>query len=129
LTVNRPKFRHIAEPSAAEGAILFQLAISHLGGEGSTSGANPGKTTAWQSPVATILFIPLSLAQNNLEADWAEMSAQVILRRCPICLQDSIVGHGRRSKQAHDQDHDRIGIRRGRCSLCEKTFTFLLWLS
>ena len=38
---------------------------------------------------------------------------------------DSIVGHGRRRKQAHDEHHDWIGIRRGRCIECGKTFTFL----
>ena len=43
---------------------------------------------------------------------------QVILRHCPICSQDSIVGHGRRRKQAHDQHHDWIGIRRGLCNRC-----------
>ena len=35
------------------------------------------------------------------------------------------MGHGRRRKQAHDEHHDRIGIRRGLCNLCGKTFTFL----
>jgi transposase-like protein len=75
--------------------------------------------------VTTILFIPLSVAEFNLEADWAEAGMQVILRHCPICSQDSIVGHGRRRKQAHDQSHDWIGIRRGLCSRCGKTFTFL----
>jgi hypothetical protein len=57
--------------------------------------------------------------------DWAEASAAVILRRCPICSEDSIIGHGHRSKQAHDEDHDRIQIRRGICNRCGKTFTFL----
>jgi hypothetical protein len=51
------------------------------------------------------------------------------LRRCPICERDSIIGHGRRRKQAHDEYHDWIGIRRGRCPDCGKTFTFLPWLS
>ena len=73
----------------------------------------------------TILVISLSPAQGNLEADWAEACADIILRRCPICEQDSIVGHGRRRKQAHDEYHDWIGIRRGLCSVCGKTFTFL----
>ena len=41
----------------------------------------------------------------------------------------SIIGHGRRRKQAHDQDHDWIGIQRGICKLCGKTFTFLPWFS
>ena len=38
---------------------------------------------------------------------------------------DSIIGHGRRRKQAHDEHHDWIGIRRGRCPGCKRTFTFL----
>jgi len=74
--------------------------------------------------IGTILFIPLSAAQYNLEADWAE-AAEIILRRCPICSEDSIIGHGRRRKQAHDEHHDWIGIRRGLCNRCGKTFTFL----
>ena len=48
-----------------------------------------------------------------------------MLRRCPVCERDSIVGHGRRRKQAHDEHHDWISIRRGRCPGCGKTFTFL----
>jgi hypothetical protein len=78
-----------------------------------------------QSPTVTILFISLSAAQNNFEADWAEAGGGTILRRCPVCLRDSIIGHGRRRKQAHDEVHDWIQIRRGLCNLCGKTFTFL----
>ena len=49
-------------------------------------------------------------------------------RWCPVCQQASIVGHGRRRKQAHDGQHDWIGVRRGRCPLCKKTFTILpMW--
>jgi hypothetical protein len=36
--------------------------------------------------------------------------AEVILRRCPACERDSIIDHGRRRKQAHDDHHDWIGI-------------------
>jgi hypothetical protein len=46
-------------------------------------------------------------------------------RRCPICDRDTIIGHGRRRKQAHDNRHDRIWIRRGRCPPCKTTFTVL----
>jgi hypothetical protein len=53
------------------------------------------------------------------------MGGGAILRQCPVCLSDSIVGHGRRRKQAHDENHDWIPIRRGLCNLCGKTFTFL----
>ena len=35
------------------------------------------------------------------------------------------MGHGRRQKQAHDEHHDWIKIRRGICNLCGKTITFL----
>jgi len=49
----------------------------------------------------------------------------VIIRQCPICLRDSVVGHGRREKQAHDEHHDWIRIRRGLCNICGKTITFL----
>jgi len=76
------------------------------------------------APAVTILFIPLSAAQNNLETDWAACT-DFILRRCPVCNRESIIGHGRRRKQAHDEDHDWIRIRRGLCNLCGKTFTLL----
>jgi hypothetical protein len=107
------------------GVILFPVEIC-LGGGASRrpidlgQGHRPGEALS-----TTILFIPLSAAQYNLETDWAEAGAEVILRRCPICFEDSIVGHGRRRKQAHDEHHDWIGIRRGRCNRCHKTFTFL----
>jgi hypothetical protein len=52
-----------------------------------------------------------------------------MLRRCPVCEGDSIIGHGRRRKQAHDEHHDWIDIRRGRCPACATTFTFLPLLS
>jgi hypothetical protein len=90
------------------------------------SSSDLGKANiAGETPTVTILVISLSPAQDNLESDWAEVGAEVILRRCPIWVEDSIVGHGRRRKQAHDQHHDWIGIRRGVCNRCGKTFTFL----
>ena len=73
----------------------------------------------------TILFIPLSASPHKLETDWAGDCDQIILPQCPVCEHGSIVGHGRRRKQAHDEYHDWIEIRRGRCPGCGKTFTFL----
>ncbi len=78
-----------------------------------------------RAPITTIVFISLSTAQGNLESDWAEAAAEVIIRRCSVCLHDSVVGHGRRCKQAHDAHHDWIKIRRGVCRSCGKTITFL----
>lgn len=46
-------------------------------------------------------------------------------RLCPVCGKRTIIGHGQRRKQAHDQLHDFIFIRRGLCRLCRKTFTIL----
>ena len=85
--------------------------------------------TESRAPVDTIIFIALSLPPHKLETDWAASCAGIIPRHCPICGRDSIIGHGRRRKQAHDEHHDWIDIRRGRCSRCGKTFTFLPWLS
>jgi Domain of unknown function (DUF6431) len=46
-------------------------------------------------------------------------------RRCPVCQAHTIIGHGRRSRQAHDDRHERIWVRRGVCHPCNKTFTLL----
>ena len=51
-------------------------------------------------------------------------------RRCPVCLDYTIVGHGRRLRPAHDDRHARIWVRRGICHPCGKTFTILPdWLA
>ncbi|MGH9404265.1 MAG: DUF6431 domain-containing protein [Terriglobia bacterium] len=69
--------------------------------------------------------MPPSTVRCKQDGDWTAGCDQLVLRRCPVCDSDSIVGHGRRSKQAHDEHHDRIHIRQGRCPYCKKTFTFL----
>ena len=51
-------------------------------------------------------------------------------RRCPICRDDTIIGHGRRLRQCHDNQHEGIWVRRGICAPCKKTFTVLPdWLA
>ena len=75
--------------------------------------------------LTTIQFIPLSVPPCKIKTDWDEGCAGIILRRCPICDSDSIIGHGRRRKQAHDEHHGWIEIRRGYCPGCGTTFTFL----
>ena len=94
------------------------------GDEGPVLESGLCKVPSGRAPNCTIVFIPLSVAQSKLEADWAE-PAEGILRRCPVCMRDSVVGHGRRRKQAHDEEHDWITIRRGICRPCGKTITFL----
>jgi hypothetical protein len=46
-------------------------------------------------------------------------------RRCPVCGDYTIIGHGRRLRPAHDDYHERIWVRRGICPPCGKTFTIL----
>ena len=51
-------------------------------------------------------------------------------RRCPVCQNDTIIGHGRRLRQSHDDRRDSIWVRRGVCEPCRKTFTILPdWLA
>ena len=48
-----------------------------------------------------------------------------LIRHCPACQTDSVIGHGWRHRQAHDATHTRIRIHRGICKLCHLTFTML----
>jgi Domain of unknown function (DUF6431) len=42
----------------------------------------------------------------------------------------TIIGHGLRLRVAHDDHHECIWVRRGRCQPCKKTFTILPdWLA
>ena len=50
---------------------------------------------------------------------------RLLPRWCPVCGNRTIVGHGKRRKQAHDQRREWTWIRRGRCRPCRKTFTIL----
>ena len=45
-------------------------------------------------------------------------------RSCPRCTAP-VIGHGRRNKQAHDEDRSGIRVRRGICKGCGKTITVL----
>jgi hypothetical protein len=51
-------------------------------------------------------------------------------RRRPVCRNDTIIGHGRRLRQSHDDQNESIWVRRGICEPCRKTFTILPdWLA
>jgi hypothetical protein len=51
-------------------------------------------------------------------------------RWCPICRAETIIGHGRRWRQCHDERHTSLWVRRGICRPCGKTFTILpRWLA
>jgi hypothetical protein len=72
-----------------------------------------------------ILFIALPEAENKIDLGSTTLPLSLLPRRCPLCGNQTIIGHGQRRKQAHDQVHDVICIRRGRCRPCRKTFTIL----
>ena len=72
-----------------------------------------------------ILFIALPETDDK-----AAFPLELLPRRCPLCGDDTIIGHGQRRKQAHDQCHDWIWVRRGICHPCSQTFTILPdWLA
>jgi hypothetical protein len=55
---------------------------------------------------------------------------ELLPRRCPICRNETIIGHGRRLRERHDDQYERIWVRRGICRPCGKTFTALPgWLA
>mgnify|MGYP006992576970 CR=1 FL=1 len=75
-----------------------------------------------------ILFIALPAAKDNI-APWV-IPLDLLPRRCPVCHRDTIIGHGRRLRQAHDDQHTGIWARRGICPLCRNTYTILPdWLA
>jgi len=75
-----------------------------------------------------ILFIALPEAKDNI--DPGVIPLDLLPRRCPFCRNHTIIGHGRRSRQAHDERHDCMWVRRGICHPCSKTFTILPdWLA
>jgi hypothetical protein len=74
---------------------------------------------------ALILFIALPEGEGKPDPWMTPFPLRMLPRRCPVCGNRTIVGHGIRRKQAHDLRRDRIWIRRGRCGPCRKTFTIL----
>ena len=68
-----------------------------------------------------IVVIPRSVEECNSPEEISEW----LPRECPACWQMAVVGHGRRWRSAHDCEHDRIRVRRGKCNRCECTLTVL----
>ena len=111
------------------GSILFSFEIrKRKEGEGLDAPASfLARSTGGKAFTPTvILFIALPAAEDNSTPEG--MPIAWLPRHCPLCRENSIIGHGKRRKQAHDADHDWIWIRRGLCCRCEKSFTILpLW--
>src|SRR5437016_4426037 len=77
---------------------------------------------------AVTLFVALSGAKVYI--DPGVIPVDLLPRRCPVCGDHTIIGHGRRLRPAHDDRQERIWVRRGICQPCGKTFTILPdWLA
>lgn len=73
---------------------------------------------------STVHYIALPPDHPKPGFDWAACVGEII-HCCPLCLRDSLIGHGCRRKQAHDDSHDWIKYHRLLCKLCGITFSFL----
>ena len=72
-----------------------------------------------------ILFIALPEAENKIDPGVTRFPLELLPRLCPLCGNQTIIGHGQRRKQAHDQVREVIYVRRGLCRPCRQTFTIL----
>ena len=106
----------------AQGGVLFQRRFWYLGAK-----AGPRSQVPWRVPIPghafapVIVFIPRSVEErkaDQAQSDWLPL-------RCPACGQISVIGHGRRRRQAHDGTHGWIRVRRGICKVCGGTLTVL----
>lgn len=68
-----------------------------------------------------IVFIPHSGVGGKSDQTGGEW----LPRQCPACGQMAVIGHGRRRRQAHDETHAWISVRRGFCKMCARTLTAL----
>lgn len=68
-----------------------------------------------------IVFIPRSGEERKPD----QVQSEWLPRQCPACRRMTIIGHGRRRRQAHDGIHDWILVRRGICKVCGGTLTVL----
>ena len=111
--------------SRQDAFILFSFDTGLQEGEGQSPDRTWREDQRRAFTPAVILFIALPSTEDKSRTGVAEISLAQLPRRCPSAARTSIIGHGRRRKQAHDERHDWIWVRRGRCPLCKKTFTIL----
>jgi hypothetical protein len=75
-----------------------------------------------------ILFIALPNGNDNVDPEVIPL--RLLPRLCPVCDSDTIIGHGQRLRQCHDNHRAQIWVRRGICKPCKKTYTILPdWLA
>jgi hypothetical protein len=85
-----------------------------------SEGGQPDKRSSGDPEVAFATAVIVFIAWNDAAGKPAEM-----VRVCPACHRISVIGHGWRTRQAHDAYHTSIRIHRGICKLCGLTLTML----
>jgi hypothetical protein len=69
-----------------------------------------------------ILFIALPDPQDKSAFELHAFPLALLPRRCPRCGCDTIIGHGQRRKQAHDEHHDWISVSAARVAKPSPSF-------
>jgi len=73
--------------------------------------------------IVRLIFSEEFLSLNRARVERGEYEFP---RDCRACGEaGAVVGHGRRDRLCHGPGSDRIVVRRGKCRVCERTFTFL----
>jgi hypothetical protein len=80
-----------------------------------------GRPSKFAFAPTVMVVIPLFGLECNSQVEESEW----LPRHCPACRQLAVIGNGRRWRSAHDRDHDKILVRRGRCKRCGCTVTVL----
>ena len=112
--------------AAADGSILFSFELKIPEGEGPPQIGTLSKTrSAAGLHASRDSLYRTARVRRQVRSGVTAFPLALLPRRCPRCCQDTITGHGRRRKQAHDERHDWIWIRRGVCRPCGLTFTIL----
>ena len=68
-----------------------------------------------------IVVIPCS----GPECNSAHEESEWLPHQCPACGEIAVIGNGRRERSAHDEKHQKIRVRRGRCKGCGRSVTVL----
>ena len=112
-----------------EGVFSSRSELFSLEGEGPASGSN-----GWHRRSAASLHASRDSLYRTGGAERQQRAGVIPLellpRRCPVGERPTIIGHGQRFRAAHDDRHESIWVRRGRCPPCRRTFTVLPdWLA
>ena len=107
---------------------LFVRNCFHREGEGHPPDRNLAATVSGGLHASRDSFYRTARAERQYRPGVIPLA--LLPRRCPVCQNETIIGHGCRLRQSHDSRRESICVRRGVCQPCGKTFTVLPeWLA